>query len=182
MGDVKYKTKESKGLDKTSAELSSERTGVQAELDAVSEFLASDVLKKKVDALENELSNLAKFQEEMDEMRNDEKAIYELHRLKVGAKTGLENYCFTLRTTLQEEKNKDKFNAKLQKTVQVTLDWLDKNQLAEKDDFVDMQEELEGLVQEAAKYRAEIESVRIKIEAKTSMVELMRLGASLNYD
>merc|ERR1740120_606809 len=32
--DVKYKTKESKELDKSSAELSSDRTGVQAELDA----------------------------------------------------------------------------------------------------------------------------------------------------
>merc|ERR1719458_2367930 len=37
--DVKYKVKESKGLDKTSAELASDRTGVQAELDAVSEYL-----------------------------------------------------------------------------------------------------------------------------------------------
>merc|ERR1719362_1454354 len=38
--DVKYKVKESKGLDKTSAELASDRTGVQAELDAVSEYLS----------------------------------------------------------------------------------------------------------------------------------------------
>jgi len=38
--DVKYKVKESKGLDKSSAELSSDRTGVQAELDAVSEYLS----------------------------------------------------------------------------------------------------------------------------------------------
>merc|ERR1719414_2166677 len=38
--DVKYKIKESKGLDKASAELSSDRTGVQAELDAVSEYLS----------------------------------------------------------------------------------------------------------------------------------------------
>merc|ERR1719461_778900 len=38
--DVKYKIKESKGLDKSSAELSSDRTGVQAELDAVSEYLS----------------------------------------------------------------------------------------------------------------------------------------------
>merc|ERR1712238_477080 len=37
---VKYKTQESKALDKTSAELTSDRNGVQAELDAVSEYLA----------------------------------------------------------------------------------------------------------------------------------------------
>jgi len=37
---VKYKTQESKALDKTTAELTSDRNGVQAELDAVSEYLA----------------------------------------------------------------------------------------------------------------------------------------------
>merc|ERR1712051_280270 len=37
--DVKYKVKESKQLDKTSAELSGDRSGVQAELDAVQEYL-----------------------------------------------------------------------------------------------------------------------------------------------
>lgn len=38
--DVEYKTKESVNLDKTVAELSSDRAGVQAELDAVLEYLA----------------------------------------------------------------------------------------------------------------------------------------------
>merc|ERR1712060_589090 len=38
--DVKYKSRESKELDKSSAELSSDRTGVQAELDAVMEYLS----------------------------------------------------------------------------------------------------------------------------------------------
>merc|ERR1712238_62115 len=37
---VKYKTQESKAHDKTQAELTSDRNGVQAELDAVSEYLA----------------------------------------------------------------------------------------------------------------------------------------------
>jgi len=37
--DVKYKTKESKSLDKTATELTGDRTGVQAELDAVLEYL-----------------------------------------------------------------------------------------------------------------------------------------------
>jgi len=38
--DVKYKVKESKSLDKFSGELSADRTGVQAELDAVLEYLS----------------------------------------------------------------------------------------------------------------------------------------------
>merc|ERR1719443_2734745 len=37
--DVKYKIKESAGLEKTIAELSSDKEGVQAELSAVSEYL-----------------------------------------------------------------------------------------------------------------------------------------------
>merc|ERR1711998_779213 len=66
------------------------------------------------------------------------------------AKNGLENYCFTMRNTLQEEKLKDKFEGddkdKIEKAVQETLDWLDKNQLAEKDEFEAKQKELEGIV------------------------------------
>jgi len=69
---------------------------------------------------------------------------------KVEAKNGLENYCFTMRNTLQEEKLKDKFESgdkeKIEKAVQDALDWLDKNQLAEKDEFEAKQKELEGTV------------------------------------
>merc|ERR1719210_2227048 len=38
--DVKYKSKESSNLDKTSGELSADRSGVQAELDAVADYLS----------------------------------------------------------------------------------------------------------------------------------------------
>merc|ERR1711997_1184598 len=69
---------------------------------------------------------------------------------KIEAKNGLENYCFTMRNTLNEEKLKDKFEGgdkeKIEKAVQDTLDWLDKNQLAEKDEFEGKQKELEGIV------------------------------------
>lgn len=49
----------------------------------------------------------------------------------------MENYCFTTRNTLSEEKLQDKFEAadkeKFEKAEQEALDWLDKNQMAEKD-------------------------------------------------
>merc|ERR1712146_545077 len=49
-----------------------------------------------------------------------------------------------------EEKLKDKLEGddkeKIEKAVQETLDWLDKNQLAEKDEFEAKQKELEGVV------------------------------------
>merc|ERR1719453_170010 len=38
--DVKYKTKESKGLDKDTAEATADRAGVQEELDAVNQYYA----------------------------------------------------------------------------------------------------------------------------------------------
>jgi len=51
---------------------------------------------------------------------------------------------------LNEEKLKEKFEdgdkEKIEKAVQETLDWLDKNQLAEKDEFEAKQKELEGVV------------------------------------
>merc|ERR1711879_595987 len=74
----------------------------------------------------------------------------ESNKNKIEAKNGLENYCFTMRNTLNEEKLKEKFEAgdkeKIEKAVQDTLDWLDKNQLAEKDEFEAQQKELEGVV------------------------------------
>jgi len=55
-----------------------------------------------------------------------------------------------MRNTLQEEKLKEKFEAgdkeAIEKAVQDALDWLDKNQLAEKDEFEGKQKELEGVV------------------------------------
>merc|ERR1719333_209357 len=74
----------------------------------------------------------------------------EANKKKIEAKNGLENYCFTMRNTLNEEKLQDKFEGgdkeKIEKAVQETLDWLDKNQLAEKDEFEAKQKELEGVV------------------------------------
>merc|ERR1711937_53472 len=92
-------------------------------------------------------------QSEIDRMVQEAekyKAEDDQNKQKIEAKNGLENYCFTMRNTLQEEKLQDKFEAgdkdKIEKAVQDTLDWLDKNQLAEKDEFEAKQKELEGVV------------------------------------
>merc|ERR1711869_142049 len=67
----------------------------------------------------------------------------EQNKKKIEAKNGLENYCYSLKNTLQEEKLQDKFEAgdkdKIEKSVQDCLDWLERNQMAET-------EELEGVV------------------------------------
>merc|ERR1712167_106687 len=91
-------------------------------------------------------------QAEIDRMVNEAEKYREedeQNKSKIEAKNGLENYCFTMRNTLQEEKLKDKFEGddkdKIEKAVQDALDWLDKNQLAEKEEFEAKQKELEGV-------------------------------------
>merc|ERR1711990_832019 len=69
---------------------------------------------------------------------------------KIEAKNGLENYCYSMKNTLQEEKLQDKFDAgdkdKIEKAVQDALDWLERNQMAETEEFEAKQKELEGIV------------------------------------
>merc|ERR1712138_167090 len=92
-------------------------------------------------------------QSEIDRMVQEaekDRAEDEENKNKIEAKNGLENYCFTMRNTLQEEKLKEKFEASdkenIEKAVQDALDWLDKNQMAEKDEFEAKQKEVEGIV------------------------------------
>merc|ERR1712032_159452 len=74
----------------------------------------------------------------------------ESNKQKIEAKNGLENYCYSLRNTLQEEKLKDKFEGddkeNIEKAVDEALSWLERNQMAEKDEFESKQKEVEGIV------------------------------------
>merc|ERR1712054_635572 len=74
----------------------------------------------------------------------------DIDRMVSEAKKGLENYCYSMKNTLQEEKLQDKFEAgdkdKIEKAVQDTLDWLERNQMAETEEFEAKQKELEGTV------------------------------------
>merc|ERR1711880_36752 len=91
-------------------------------------------------------SEIDRMVQEAEKYRDEDEA----NKSKIEAKNGLENYCFTMRNTLTEEKLKDKFESgdkeKIERAVQDALDWLDKNQLAEKDEFEAKQKELEGVV------------------------------------
>merc|ERR1712188_349478 len=107
--------------------------------------------KRQQITITNEKGRLS--QAEIDRMVEEAekyRAEDEVNKAKIEAKNGLEDYCFTMRNTLQEEKLQDKFEGddkdKIEKAVQETLDWLDKNQLAEKDEFEAKQKELEGIV------------------------------------
>merc|ERR1712118_424519 len=73
----------------------------------------------------------------------------EQNKKKIEAKNGLENYCYSMKNTLQE-KLQDKFDAgdkdKIEKAVQDALDWLERNQMAETEEFEAKQKELEGVI------------------------------------
>jgi len=91
-------------------------------------------------------------QADIDRMVNEAekfKAEDDEHKGKVESKNGLENYCFQMRNSLEEEKLKDKFEAgdkeKIEEAVKEALDWLEKNQMAEKDEFDAKQKEVEAV-------------------------------------
>ncbi|TYZ61971.1 hypothetical protein PybrP1_002760 [[Pythium] brassicae (nom. inval.)] len=73
----------------------------------------------------------------------------ERNKLRVEAKNGLENYAYTLRNSLQDEKIGGKLGADDKKVlddkINETITWLDRNQSAEKEEFADKQKELEGI-------------------------------------
>merc|ERR1719288_695872 len=68
---------------------------------------------------------------------------------RISAKNGLESYCFNMKTTLDDEKVKDKISEDDKKAINDKCDeaikWLDANQLAEVEEFNEKQKEVEGV-------------------------------------
>jgi len=73
----------------------------------------------------------------------------EKNREKIEAKNGLENYAYSLKNALTDEKLKDKFSSedkeKLEKEIQATVSWLEHNQTAGKEEFETKQKDLESV-------------------------------------
>ena len=68
---------------------------------------------------------------------------------RISAKNALESYAFNIKSTVEEEKVKDKIpeddRKKILDKVQDVIKWLDTNQLADKEEFEHKQKELEGV-------------------------------------
>ncbi|XP_027073105.1 heat shock 70 kDa protein [Coffea arabica] len=68
---------------------------------------------------------------------------------KVEAKNALENYAYNMRNTVRDEKFDSKLKPddkqKIEKAVEETIEWLDRNQLAEVDELEDKLKELENI-------------------------------------
>jgi len=98
----------------------------------------------------NDKGRLSK--EEIERMVNDAekfKADDEKQKERISAKNGLESYCFNMKTTIEDEKVKDKISADDMKAITDKCDeaikWLDANQLAEVEEFNEKQKEVEGV-------------------------------------
>merc|ERR1712071_731199 len=96
----------------------------------------------------NDKGRLSK--EEIERMVSDAekfKAEDEKQKERISAKNGLESYCFNMKTTLDDEKVKDKISEDDRKAITDKCDeaikWLDANQLAEKEEFEHKQKEIE---------------------------------------
>merc|ERR1712177_203344 len=113
---------------------------------------ASDKSTGKVNkiTITNDKGRLSK--EEIERMVNDAekfKAEDDKQKERISSKNGLESYCFNMKTTLDDEKVKDKISDDDRKTIGDKCDeaikWLDANQLAEVEEFNDKQKEVEGV-------------------------------------
>merc|ERR1719150_3450005 len=90
--------------------------------------------------------------DEIERMVNDAekfKADDDKQKERIAAKNGLESYCFNMKSTIEDEKLKDKISEDDRKTIMdkcnEVIAWLDANQTAEEDEYKDKQKEVEGI-------------------------------------
>ncbi|KAK8404747.1 hypothetical protein O3P69_007770 [Scylla paramamosain] len=97
----------------------------------------------------NDKGRLSK--EEIERMVNEAdkyRAEDERQRERINAKNSLESYCFNMKSTVDDDKVKDKIPESERTSIldkcNETIQWLDANQLAEKDEYDHRQKELEA--------------------------------------
>jgi len=98
----------------------------------------------------NDKGRLSK--EEIDRMVNDAEKYKDeddKQKHRISAKNSLESYAFHMKSTIEDEKIKDKISDEDKKTIldkcTEVIAWLDANQLAEKEEFDDKQKEVEKI-------------------------------------
>merc|ERR1711862_82161 len=92
------------------------------------------------------------LKEEIERMVSDAekfKAEDDKQKERIAARNSLESYCFNMKSTIEDEKLKDKFGETERKTIMdkcnEVIAWLDSNQTAEEDEYKDKQKEVEGI-------------------------------------
>jgi len=88
--------------------------------------------------IERMVNEAEKYKDEDEKQKN-----------RIVAKNGLESYAFNMKSTIEDEKLKDKISEDDKKTIldkcSEVISWLDGNQTAEQDEFEHKQKELEGI-------------------------------------
>ena len=91
-------------------------------------------------------------QEEIERMVSEAeryKAEDDANKNRIEAKNGLENYCYSLKSSISSDEVKDKIPAEdktaLESAIEDTIKWLDSNPSAEKEEYEEKQKSLEGI-------------------------------------
>jgi len=88
---------------------------------------------------------IEKMVQEAEQYRDED----EKQKDRISAKNALESYAFNIKSTVEDEKVKDKIpeedRKKILDKVADTIRWLDTNQLADKEEFEHKQKEMEGI-------------------------------------
>merc|ERR1711936_1398032 len=92
--------------------------------------ITNDKGRLSKEEIERMVSDAEKFKAEDDKQKD-----------RISAKNGLESYCFNMKTTLDDDKVKDKISEDDNEAIK----WLDANQLAEVEEFNEKQKEVEGV-------------------------------------
>ena len=100
--------------------------------------ITNDKGRLSQDEIERMVQEAEKYKAEDDANKN-----------RIEAKNGLENYCYSLKSSISSDEVKDKIPAddkkSLEDKIEATISWLDANQTAEKEEFEEKQKELEGI-------------------------------------
>lgn len=106
--------------------------------------------KKNKITITNDKGRLTK--EDIEKMVQDAekyKAEDDVAKAKIEARNALENYCYTLRNTISEEKVKDKISPEDKKAIEdkvaEVLAWMEENESAEKEEYEEKQKSVEGV-------------------------------------
>ena len=100
--------------------------------------ITNDKGRLSAEEIERMVNDAEKYKEDDDKQKD-----------RISAKNGLESYCFNMKSTLEDDKLKEKIAENDRKTIldkcNETISWLDNNQTAETDEYQHKQKEVEGI-------------------------------------
>merc|ERR1712115_21608 len=100
--------------------------------------ITNDKGRLSQDEIERMVAEAEKYKAEDDANKN-----------RIESKNGLENYCYSLKSSISSDEVKDKIPADdkvaLESAIEETIQWLDSNPAAEKEEYEEKQKSLEGI-------------------------------------